>query len=180
MEGRQMGGDRQRWGDESKIGREITGRRPETERDAEQWRGRKGLDKKKLREKDQLMGSRKNKQTGRQELCGTWARPSPAVTTAFLVPLCALCGPSAILNALHETSLVVQWLRHRTHNTRTPGSIPGQGIGSSMPQQRLKIPRATTKTKHTQINKSFNSLHHLISILTTHYLPKNPWLERTG
>ena len=64
--------DRQRWGDESKTGREITGRRPETERDAEQWRGRKGLDKKKLHEKDQLMGSRKNKQTGRQELCGTW------------------------------------------------------------------------------------------------------------
>ena len=91
------------------------------------------------------------------------ARPSPAVTTAFLVPLCALCGPSVILNALHETSLVVQWLRHRTHNTRTPGSIPGQGIRSSMPQQRLKIPRATTKTKHTQINKSFNSLHSFLS-----------------
>ena len=31
---------------------------------------------------------------------GRGARPAPAVTTALLVALCALCGPSVILNAL--------------------------------------------------------------------------------
>ncbi|TEA28872.1 hypothetical protein DBR06_SOUSAS4010089, partial [Sousa chinensis] len=48
------------------------------------------------------------------------------------------------------TSLVVQWLRLHTPNAGSPGSIPGQGTRSHMPQLRvrvpqLKIPHATTK-----------------------------------
>ena len=42
MEGRQMGGDRQRWGDESKIGREIKDggqRQRETLSNGEEERG---------------------------------------------------------------------------------------------------------------------------------------------
>ncbi|TEA24199.1 hypothetical protein DBR06_SOUSAS17310001, partial [Sousa chinensis] len=49
-------------------------------------------------------------------------------------------------------SLVVQWLRLHTPNAGGPGSIPGQGTRSHMPQRQqrsrmvqLKIPRATTK-----------------------------------
>ena len=37
------------------------------------------------------------------------------------------------------TSLVVQWLRLCTPNAGSPGSIPGQGTGSHVPQLR---PRA--------------------------------------
>ena len=50
-----------------------------------------------------------------------------------------------------ETSLVVQWLR--APSARGPGSIPGQGTRSHMPQLRLKIIRITTKTQCSQINK---------------------------
>ena len=42
-----------------------------------------------------------------------------------------------------RTSLV-QWLRLRTPNAGGPGSVPGQGTRSHMPQ--LKISCATTKT----------------------------------
>ena len=47
------------------------------------------------------------------------------------------------------TSLAVQWLRLHAPNAGSPGSIPGQGTRSYMPQLRvrtlqLKIPRATT------------------------------------
>ena len=38
---------------------------------------------------------------------------------------------------LWGTSLVVQWLRLCTPNAGTPGSIPGQGTGSHMPQLKL-------------------------------------------
>ena len=51
------------------------------------------------------------------------------------------------------TSLVVQWLRFHTPNVGDPGSIPGQGTRSHMPQQRLKIPNPPTKTWYSQINK---------------------------
>ena len=52
---------------------------------------------------------------------------------------------------------MVQWLRLRTPNTGGPGSIPGQGTRSHMPQlgvlmPQLKIPHAATKTKLSQIN----------------------------
>ncbi|TEA24285.1 hypothetical protein DBR06_SOUSAS26710012, partial [Sousa chinensis] len=40
-------------------------------------------------------------------------------------------------------SLVVQWLRFHVPKAGGPGSIPGQGTRSHVPQ--LKIPRATTK-----------------------------------
>ena len=49
------------------------------------------------------------------------------------------------------TSLVVQWLRLYAPSARDPGSIPGQGTRSHMPQ--LKIPRAATKTWCSEINK---------------------------
>ena len=51
------------------------------------------------------------------------------------------------------TSLVVQWLRLLSPNTGGLCSIPGQGPRSYMPQQRSKIPYATTKTQCSQINK---------------------------
>ena len=49
------------------------------------------------------------------------------------------------------TALVIQWLRLHAPNAEGPGSIPGQGTRSHMPQ--LKIPHATTKTLYSQINK---------------------------
>ncbi|TEA30236.1 hypothetical protein DBR06_SOUSAS12710011, partial [Sousa chinensis] len=51
-------------------------------------------------------------------------------------------------------SLVLQWLRLLTPNAGGPGSIPGQGTRSHMPQRRacmlqLKIPHTATKVPHT-------------------------------
>ena len=43
------------------------------------------------------------------------------------------------------TSLVVQWLRFHAPSAGSPGSIPGQGTGSHMPQ--LKIPHVPMKIK---------------------------------
>ena len=48
-------------------------------------------------------------------------------------------------------------LRLHIHSTGDPGSIPGWGIRSRMPQLRvhmsqLEISRAATKTQHSQIN----------------------------
>ena len=40
-----------------------------------------------------------------------------------------------------RTSLVVQWLRLRAPNAGGPGSIPGQGTRSHMPQQRVHRPQ---------------------------------------
>ena len=51
-----------------------------------------------------------------------------------------------------ETSLVVQWLKLHTPNAGGPGLIPGQETTSHTLQ--LKMPHATTKTQHSQINKS--------------------------
>ena len=48
--------------------------------------------------------------------------------------------------------LVVQWLRLPTPNAGGLGSIPAQGTRSHMP--RLKTLHATTKSQHSQINKS--------------------------
>ena len=50
-----------------------------------------------------------------------------------------------------ETSLVFQWLRHWAPNAGGPGSIPGEGTRSRMPQ--LKIAHAMNKTRHSQISK---------------------------
>ena len=49
-----------------------------------------------------------------------------------------------------KTSLVVLWLRPCTPNAGGPGSIPGQGTRSHMPQPRVRMPQvkilpATTK-----------------------------------
>ena len=51
-----------------------------------------------------------------------------------------------------ESSLVVQWLRLHDLNAGGPSLIPGQGTRSHIPQQRVTIPCATTKTWHSQIN----------------------------
>ena len=51
------------------------------------------------------------------------------------------------------TSLVVQWLRFHAPNAWGPDLMPAWGARSRMPQQRLKIPRATAKTWHSQISK---------------------------
>ena len=50
------------------------------------------------------------------------------------------------------TSPVVQWLTLCALNAGGPGSIPGQGTRSHMPQ--LKIPHTATKTQCSQINKN--------------------------
>ena len=56
------------------------------------------------------------------------------------------------------TSLVVPWLRFHAPNAEGPGSIPGQGTRSHMPQIRvfllyLKIPNVATKTQYSQNKK---------------------------
>ena len=52
------------------------------------------------------------------------------------------------------TSLVLQWLRlHTPSGCRGPGSISARGARSQMLQQRLRFPRTTTETQHSQINK---------------------------
>ena len=63
------------------------------------------------------------------------------------------------------TSLVVQWLGLCAPNAGGPGSVPGQGARSHLPQLRVcmpqlkilhaatKIPHTATKTQHSQINK---------------------------
>ena len=51
------------------------------------------------------------------------------------------------------TSLVVQWLGVHTLNVEGLGLIPGKRTRFHMWQ--LKIPRATAKTWHSQINKYF-------------------------
>ena len=65
-----------------------------------------------------------------------------------------------------KISLVIQWLRLRSHSEGDSGLIPDPSTGSHMPQPRIctlqpktlhvatrsNIPRATTKTQHSQIN----------------------------
>ena len=53
------------------------------------------------------------------------------------------------------TSLVVQWLRLRAASARGPGSIPGQGTRSHMPQ--LKILHAATKNLHVITKECLNA-----------------------
>ena len=57
-------------------------------------------------------------------------------------------------NLIMETSLVVQWLRLHDPIAGGPGSIPGQGTRSHVPQ--LKILPAATKTQHSQIKFLLN------------------------
>ena len=45
-----------------------------------------------------------------------------------------------------------QWLRFHAPSAGGPGSVPGQGTRSHMPQRKLKIPCVSTKTQHRQIN----------------------------
>ena len=46
---------------------------------------------------------------------------------------------------------MAQWLRLCAPNAADPGSIPGQGTRSRMPQ--LKITCAAAKTQHSQIKR---------------------------
>ena len=63
-----------------------------------------------------------------------------------------------IENGAVGTSLVVQRLGLDASNAGAPSSIPGQGAGSYMMKLRVhmlqqKIPSATTKILHSEINK---------------------------
>ena len=63
---------------------------------------------------------------------------------------------------------MVQWLRLHAPKAGGPGSIPGQGTGARMPQQRvhtphLKIPHAAVKTWYSQMNKE-NTKKHMMKI----------------
>ena len=58
-----------------------------------------------------------------------------------------------LIRGSQGTSLVVQWLRPCAPSAGGPGSIPGQGIRSHMPQ--LQISCGTTKTPGSQINDFF-------------------------
>ena len=75
----------------------------------------------------------------------------------YTVPL--IRTSSALTHGLENAlrpPLVVQWLRLLTTNAERPGSIPGEGTRSYIPQLISKLQCATTKTQHSQnkINKS--------------------------
>ena len=61
------------------------------------------------------------------------------------------------------TSLVVQWLRLHAPNAGGPGSIPGQGTRSLMPQ--LKIPHASKKFSHAATKTRCNQIKKKLIIL---------------
>ena len=55
-------------------------------------------------------------------------------------------------------ALVVQWLRLLTLNAGDPGSTPGQGTRTHIPQLRVWVPQLTilcvaAKTRHSRSNK---------------------------
>ena len=67
---------------------------------------------------------------------------------------------------------MVQWLRRCAPNEGSPGSISGQGTRTRMPQprvcvaqQRSKIPYASTKTRHGQINNTKKKRKETIVVL---------------
>ena len=71
--------------------------------------------------------------------------------------LCELYLNKVVLKILTGTSLVVQWLRLHAPSEGGLGLIPNQETRShkpqlrvGLPQQRLKILYATTKTRSTQ------------------------------
>ena len=57
----------------------------------------------------------------------------------------------AVYQHHQRTSLMTQWLRLCILNAGGPGSVPGQGTRSHMPQ--LKILQATTETCYSQKHK---------------------------
>ena len=76
------------------------------------------------------------------------------------------------------TSLVVQWLRLCAASAGGLGSIPGQGTRSHVPQLKIphaatknlhvitkECPNATTKTRHSQINKKTLNVHSIFVIV---------------
>ena len=58
---------------------------------------------------------------------------------------------------LEGPPLVGHLLRLFDPNIRGPGLIPGRGTRSHMLLLRLKIPCATIKNQHSQINRYFNN-----------------------
>ena len=79
---------------------------------------------------------------------------NPACEWTKAIDFLPLCPPS--LSSNHSqmrpgTSLVIQWLRLHAPKAGAPGSIPGQGTRSHMPQ--LKILHAATKIRRSQTNK---------------------------
>ena len=83
----------------------------------------------------------------------------------FLTTTCESTIISKKFNSNYKirgTTLVVQWLRLRTPNAGSQGSMPGLGARSHLPQLRVQmpqvkchIPHAATKTQCSQINKYF-------------------------
>ena len=67
--------------------------------------------------------------------------------TDFLQDDCLdlLAVQGTLKSLLHGISLVVQWLRLRTHNAGGPGSIPGQGTRSHMQQLRQSAAKSIKK-----------------------------------
>ena len=88
---------------------------------------------------------------------------------------------------LHQTSLVVQWLRLHAPNAEDQGLIPGQGSRSHMPKLRaqmlqLKIPHVAMKTPHlatksqqTQIKKKKNHWSNIKKENWHHLFPSNSY-----
>ena len=65
-------------------------------------------------------------------------------------------SPLVVRNNDSGAFLVVQWLRFHTPNAGGPGSIPGGGTKSHMPQLsvhmlQIKKPSAAMKTEYSQI-----------------------------
>ena len=96
----------------------------------------------------------------------TWTPACSSCQESFpakLSPKGGVPSPRDYSNA-SGISLLIQWLRLPVLKAGGPGSIPGQGTRSHMPQLRVfmpqrrsKIPHSTAKTWHSQnkVNKGF-------------------------
>ena len=81
-----------------------------------------------------------------------------------------------LLKGVGRTSLVVQWLRVHAPNGHRPGSIPDQKTTSGMLQ--LNIPKAATKTQHSQKILLHFSLRIFLTLLPEYWpLPESEFLS---
>ena len=90
----------------------------------------------------------------RLHLCREFSLPTVSPAVRSIQEISSL----GIRTGTIGTSLVVQWPRLCAPNAGGSSLIPGQGTRPHMPQLRvrmlqLKIPCATTKIQHSQINK---------------------------